>query len=253
MSSLTQPRGPLPARVYWTRRLILLAVALLLLVTIARVLGGGSDAKGSGDKAQQVSGAVTSSGPTGVSDGPTGVAPSTAVTSGKPTRKAPLAAPSGPCDPEKLVVTPEGGRQPNDGHVELVLKVSTPEEACTFEVSPKTVVLKIVSGADSIWSSQQCAALPTKDVIARQALPAEVAFNWNGRRSDEDCSRAAGWATPGYYHAIAATLGGEPTDTQFQLTRPAAVIVTVTPKPRNSTASSTVSGTATGSASATAR
>ena len=45
MSSLTQPRGPLPARVYWTRRLILLAVAALLLVTLARVLTGGSDGK----------------------------------------------------------------------------------------------------------------------------------------------------------------------------------------------------------------
>jgi hypothetical protein len=244
MSSLTQPRGPLPARVYWTRRLILLAVATLLLVTLARVLTGGSDGKttdgGKADKSASLTGATTTGSGSPSTTGPTGAAAATTTASGKPGGKVPLAAPSGPCDPEKLVVTPEGGRQPNDGHVAIVLSVSTPEEACTFQVSPKTVVLKIVSGADNIWSSQQCVALPTKDVIARKALPAEVTFDWNGRRSDEDCSRSAGWATPGYYHAIAATLGGEPADVQFALTRPPAVVVTVTPKPKPSpTASST--------------
>jgi hypothetical protein len=92
---------------------------------------------------------------------------------------------------------------------------------------------------DNIWSSQQCpSSIREADVVVRSAVPAEVVVNWDGRRSDEDCSRSAGWATPGYYHAIAATLGGEPTDTQFQLTRPPAVVVTVTPKPKPSASSS---------------
>ena len=36
-------RGPLPARVYWRRRLVLLGVGLVLVVGIGRLLGGGSD------------------------------------------------------------------------------------------------------------------------------------------------------------------------------------------------------------------
>ena len=45
MPSTVRPRGPLPARVYWTRRIVVLAVPLLLVVVLARVLGGSSDGK----------------------------------------------------------------------------------------------------------------------------------------------------------------------------------------------------------------
>ena len=45
MPSTVRPRGPLPARVYWTRRLIVLGVPLLLVVVLARILGGSSDGK----------------------------------------------------------------------------------------------------------------------------------------------------------------------------------------------------------------
>ena len=45
MPTTVRPRGPLPARVYWTRRLVVLVVPLLLVVVLARVLGGSADGK----------------------------------------------------------------------------------------------------------------------------------------------------------------------------------------------------------------
>ena len=255
MSSLTQPRGPLPARVYWTRRLILVAVGLLLLVTIARVLGGGSDGKGTDNpKAQQAAAELRTSSTAGSSGTTTGAVPSASTTSGKPGRKAPLASPSGPCEPDDVKVTPTIRTAAGGQTIPLGLALTSSVPACTFTVSSKTVVLKIISGKDNIWSSQQCPrSIPTTDVVVRSAVPAEVVVNWDGRRSDEDCSRSAGWADLGYYHAIAATLGGEPTDTQFQLTRPPAVFVTVTPKPKPSATTSAATTTGATSATASAR
>src|SRR3954470_16369934 len=52
MPALT--RGPLPARVYWVRRILALAVAVLLVVGIARLLGGGSDGSSEPEGAAQV-------------------------------------------------------------------------------------------------------------------------------------------------------------------------------------------------------
>lgn len=231
MSGLATPRGPLPARVYWTRRMVLLAVAVLLVVTLGRVLTGGSDGSGDAgatknDKAAQVAGVPSSTG------ADVAGAATTAATPGAKAGKAPLAQPDGPCKPDDLTVAAEIGTTPNDGQVEIVLAVSGTEEACTFTFSQESVVVKISSGADNIWSSQQCKTLPSQDVVVRSALPAKVPFVWNGHRSDEDCSRSAAWAKAGSYHVIAAPLGGEPTDVQFELTRPPAVVVTKTAKPK---------------------
>ena len=41
MSTVTRPRGPLPRRVYWVRRLLVLGIALALVFGIGRLLGGG--------------------------------------------------------------------------------------------------------------------------------------------------------------------------------------------------------------------
>ena len=238
------PRGPLPARVYWVRRGILVAVALLLVLVIGKLLVGGSDGtekQADGGKAQLVG--TESSGSSSAEPTSSSTATDVVVPKGK---DVPLAEPSGPCDPEKLTVTPGGGKRPNDGRVEMPLVVSTSEEACTFAFGPDSVAVKITSGADNIWSTQQCSVLPTADLVVRAAKPARVAFIWNGHRADDTCSRAADWAGIGSYHAVAATLGGEPTDTQFELTGPPEVIVTKTAKPKPTptpTATATKSGT----------
>jgi len=237
MSGVARPRGPLPPRVYWTRRALVLVVAFLLVFGIARVLGGGSDGKSpAGDTAEQAAADQTPSTTTSATDTP----------KAKPGKKKKpvLAQPDGPCDPADITVKARIERAANDGRIGIPLMLTGTDAACTWTVSPSSLVVKIISGDDRIWSSQQCPRLvPQQAVVVRSAVATKVVLIWNGRRSDEDCTSAsAGFALPGSYHVIAAALGGEPTDVQFLLTGPPRETVTVTPKPKQKTSKPTRSG-----------
>jgi hypothetical protein len=229
MSALTRPRGPLPPRVYWTRRLLLLSVAVVLVVGIAQVLGRGSDGKEPDPRAQVVAGTPTPS--TTPEASPTRRQRDKKPKKPRPTA-TPLAQPSGPCLDSDVVVTPQVTKASAGGDVAISLLVTSKlSEACTFEVSPRTVVLKLASGDDRIWSSQECPrAVPEVSVVARRTVPGTAVVTWNGQRSNEGCTQAAGWALPGYYHAEAAALGSEATDVQFLLGP--AEARTITPKPK---------------------
>lgn len=235
MTPVTRPRGPLPARVYWVRRALVLATAFLLVFGFARLLGGGNDGDpGAGDSAVGVSGETTESGD-GVTDDE---AADDANDDATPRRKknkpkrTPLARPDGPCDPADLSVEADLKRTPADDEIEIPLTVSGTADACTWTISNETLALKITSGSDMIWSSQQCPRIEEEDLVVRSAKPATTTFVWNGRRSDEECSRTTDWADVGSYHVIAAPFGGEPTDVQFELVtpKPERIVKTVRPK-----------------------
>lgn len=227
-----QPRGPLPARVYWTRRLVLVGLALLLVAGFARLLGDSSDGSSSGGDTATTAGATTTT------------APSADVTTEPVKRKRkkkqtptepPLAEPTGPCVSSDIVATPVVPVAQGGGDVALTLNLRTVQTpACTWSVSPDTLTVSITSGNDSIWSSRECpTSLPVQDVVVRQAVDAPISVVWNAKRSDEECSAYTDWALPGFYHVEAAALGGEPTEIQFELVRPASAVITktVTPKP----------------------
>ncbi len=234
MSSLT--RGPLPARVYWRRRVMVLGSAFLLVFAFARLLGAGSDASSAPEEeAAQVSADRTTptSGPSVVTTSPTG------SSQGKPGKhhkssQAPVPAePDGPCADEDVVVTPEvkGAIAGRDVHIKL--KLNTREsEACTWKVSRDTLTLKVTSGKDDIWSTRQCPrAIQAHEVVVRRDTSTSIGVTWNSRRSDDGCSRLTEWALPGYYHIEVAALAGEPTDEQFQLEAPTAPVITRSPSP----------------------
>lgn len=121
------------------------------------------------------------------------------------------------------------------GDVAFRLKLTTVESAaCTWRVSAGSVVVKLVSGSDRIWSSQDCpGAVPKMDVIVRKEYPAKVDLSWRGQRSDSTCSRTTAWAQPGWYHVQAAAFGAEPTSEQFELRAPVPETITQTPKPES--------------------
>jgi hypothetical protein len=216
---------------------MVLAVAMGLVFGIAQLLQGGADTAG---EAAQVVGAQPSSG----SSTPT-TRPEPAAKTAEPTSKSakkarqpgktrtPLPQPSGPCTADDIVVTPAvDGAAHAGSRVTFRLDVTTlSSPACTWQVSAESLAVKIVSGSDRIWSTQDCPeALREVDVVARQEKAATVALVWRGQRSDATCSRTTDWAQPGWYHVQAAAFGAEPTDVQFEL-RPA-VRATITPKPK---------------------
>ena len=265
MTALTSPKGPLPPRVYWTRRGVLLGVVLLLVFGIARVLGGGSDATSDAPQARRAAATQSSAAPTSAAAtdpaAPTTGAPATtdpsAGTPGTPaatpattpaTTPAPgkgrkgrgrepvapvLPTPTSVCANEDVVVTPSADGAEAGARVQLVLTLRTrATPACTWQVSPDSVTLKITSGSDDIWSSQECPrAVPTQDVTLYRDTDTAVPVVWSGRRSDEECSRLTEAAMPGWYHVAAAAYAGEPTSVQFELGVPAPVTITKTVEP----------------------
>ncbi len=240
MTTVTRPRRPLPARVYWTRRLLLVVVAFALVFGLAHLLGAG----GSGSPSAQPVGADAST------TAPGSAAPDTAVTTpqasptgagrknrtGTPT-PTPLAEPTGACAGSDVVATPSLKRTAYAGSpVVFTMTLGTlTSPACTFDVSSRSMVVKVTSGEDRIWSSQECSgAVPKQSVVVRRDQPVTVSVGWNGQRSDSDCTRSTAWAEPGFYHVVAASFGADPVDVQFELKSPVPQTITATPTPSTS-------------------
>jgi hypothetical protein len=244
MPTTVRPRGPLPARVYWTRRIIVLAVPILLVVVIARVLGGSADGKDESTATATRAGATTAATTAAPTAGPTvEVAPGTGK-KGKKGRKnrtedvvppePVLAEPTGPCTESDIVATPVLTSAPGGADVPITINLRTiSAEACTWQASPETMTVTITSGSDYIWSSRECpASIPPQDVVVRQAVDAPVVVTWSAKRSDEECTQWTDWAMPGFYHVQAAALGGDATDVQFELTGAVPAVVTTTADPQ---------------------
>ena len=249
MSALTTPKGPLPARVYWFRRVMLLTVVFLVVFGSARLLAGSGDGQ-SGDAARTVSAphavekepSTTDASATEGAEAEGAQEESTQepVPMQEPTpTPPPLPQPTGVCNNEDVVVTPKVAKKRTGPKVRINLVLRGADAACTWQVSPATVTVKIDSGKrsspDDIWQSRQCPqVIPTKDVTVYAETNTVVPITWNGRRSDADCSNTTEWAKLGWYHIKAAAYAGEPTDVQFELTRPTPVTVvkTIEPKPK---------------------
>lgn len=244
MTSVTRPKGPLPARVYWTRRLLLLGIVLAVAFGTTRLLPEGDAGPSAGPAARPAAGSPTApqSPSLGPSAGPTPEAAAGGKARGRAAaprspRRTPLAQPEGTCADEDVTVAPAVQPPAVAGQdVTVLLEItSRTAAACYWEVSDDSVVLRLSSGDDRIWSSQDCpAAVPTEEVVVRRAdsrRTASVPVVWSGQRSDSRCSRTTSWANPGWYHATAAALSGEPTDEQFELVAPVAPTITPTPSP----------------------
>jgi len=146
-----------------------------------------------------------------------------------------LTQPTGPCRAADLVVTPSVKGTAYAGRLTTfrLSVTSMTSVACTWGVSARSLVVKLTSGTDPIWSTQDCpSAVPHEQVVVRTGLFTTVFVRWDGQRSQGRCSRATPWALPGYYHVTAAALGANPVDQQFQLYRPVPATITAKPKPR---------------------
>jgi hypothetical protein len=237
-------RGRLPARVYWVRRLMVLGIAGLLVVGVAKMLGGSSDASSGDDAARTVAATSPSTGEAVPST------PAISDPSSPATRSArhhhrhhaadpvtPVAMPSGPCAASDVAITPSVPRPVAGRDITLVLDVSSLNApACTWSLSSKTLAMRITSGNDLIWTTTQCArAIPTQDLVLRQSQPNRVRLSWDAQRSEPGCPARSQWALPGTYHLQVAALAGRPQSVTFLLTAPSPAEVTRTAHPHHRT------------------
>ncbi|MGO1315917.1 MAG: hypothetical protein ACTMIR_02605 [Cellulomonadaceae bacterium] len=228
MGTLRHPAGPLPARVYWVRRLLVLGVVLAVLVAVIALVGrlGADAAPGAADGAT----------PSAQGDGAGGDAAGGDATEGE--------AAEGEAD---AAATAEGEATEGDGDgtadeaaetqaagvprectaadmaVSLVSDASTypagqnpvftvevravGDEPCLVDVSDAARALVIVSGSAHVWSSAECREVAARTVLLAPEQVDAQTISWDRTRTDGQCERELPVATAGTYRASVELLG----------------------------------------------
>jgi hypothetical protein len=211
-----------------------LGVAVLLVVGVARLLGGSSDASSGPDRAATVADTAAAT-LTPSTNGPANTGKHhrhKSATAADPATQ--VAMPSGPCAPDDIAMTPSVPKPIAGSDVTIVLDISTiTTPACTWTLSSRTLAMKITSGNDLIWTTVECSrTIPAQDLVLRLGEPVRVRLTWDARRSEPGCPGATKWALPGTYHVHVAALAGQPADVAFLLSAPSPADVTRTAHPK---------------------
>lgn len=141
--------------------------------------------------------------------------PSKAATTA-PTAKAPTPA----CTPSQLRVTLRGDqslkvKQKTTFTVSLINGGPT---TCVVSVTPSTFELKVYSGTDRIWSTDDCStAVDPLEKAVDSEDQVEWTLSWNGRRSADDCKNRSEIPLPGTYVATAQLKGADPVQLRMTL------------------------------------
>jgi hypothetical protein len=242
-------RGPLPAGVYWRRRLFVLALAATLVFLVASVLTGGSDGQDDVPVARQAGHEVEPSQTITVDQGRTAGGdeqPGPQGRKGKrnlgpqqgPTFDPTLLAakPSGNCEPADVRITPRVESAVAGRPVTIGLALQTEQaEACYFRVGSDKVTIKVTRGQRTLWRSSHCpAAVPSTSVVVRRLIATVVEMEWSpfpeGTRHGKECPGTKDWLLPDDYRVVAAALGGEPGESSFTLAEPEPETIVKEPK-----------------------
>lgn len=169
MSTIRNPVGPQPSRVYWRRRLVVGIVFVLVIVVIILVVARCSSGGGT---------------PTGTSTTPKPTNSSTSTSN-------PNTGDAEACDPAKVsieAVTDAAGYDPGvNPQLSLVVK-STETVPCTFEVGTDVQEFTITSGDEVIWKSSDCQVDPAaRTQLLQPGVPvSSAAIAWDRTRSSPD-------------------------------------------------------------------
>lgn len=182
MSTVLRPVGPLPPKVYWIRRAVLLGIIAIIILLLATQCGGGG-----GGKNKPNSHPATT--PTGTS----------------------TSAPSIPaCDPQALKATVSTdtttytvNQAPN-----LTATLANPgTTTCKLSRSAAAEIWTVKSGTPTIWTTEGCSAGPVAPHLKIAAgATKQLSIQWNGHLRGSDCNDGA-VAQPGTYR-LYATIDG---------------------------------------------
>jgi hypothetical protein len=219
--------------VYWVRRALVLAVALGLVLLLARLIG--SDG-GSRETAAATTPSVTPSAGGTLSAPPSSTASSGPRHSTDPSSKSTSNSTSKPSTERTSSNHPAEGRQCSASNVRLVLSpahrvvrsgavlnvgltLSAAQGSCTAALDPSRLGVTIMSGKDRIWTSTHCPkAIPRATLVLAAGKESSSTVSWDGRRSLPDCKPGGAVAKPGTY-VIQATYAGRLTTPQaFRVT-----------------------------------
>jgi hypothetical protein len=206
--ALLHPRGPLPPAVYWRRRLLTLGVVVVLLALVVRscTTGGGTHSLG---QSTGPSGPVSPTGSPSRSAAPRTTAPASSASPSASRTASPTASPtpSGspkPCAAADLVLSAKADAQTYAAGRHPVLTIGIANKgrvACTRDVGQPAREIKVTSGNDRVWSSDDCSTGGAAQVVTLQPGAAPVTFSvtWSRKRSAPGCKAGQAETPPGTY------------------------------------------------------
>ncbi|HKE68919.1 MAG TPA: hypothetical protein VKB55_06675 [Nocardioidaceae bacterium] len=223
MNTVARPRGPLPPRVYWVRRLALLAVVLLVGWLMLRWIDGGGS--GATPPDETPAGATQSEQPT-----PTQTKHRDSQRGHDKSRTAQVKdvaenfqRPHEECDLTQVSVVPSVTDPAYAGEpVQMTLRVSSASSsACSLSLDGDHLLVSISEGHDVVWDSTHCTDdVPVVDLALQPHWSTLVDFTWSGLHSGRQCTPDSTPADPGSYTVQAAVLEGEPSQADFDLVAP---------------------------------
>jgi hypothetical protein len=204
LRTLLRPAGPLPAGVYWRRRLVVFAATVLVVVLAMVVTSTGNRAGASATRAPGGTGhrpAVAASPSAGAE--PVGTPAATS-----PASRHPAAGP-----PRRPAAVPRCGRG------DLSLTATTDRRSYTAGALPRFVLavrdsggrrcradlasparsFLVLSGSDRIWSSADCETAGHAVVALRPGQRLRFVATWPRSRSRPGCQPRPAVARPGTY------------------------------------------------------
>jgi hypothetical protein len=199
--SVLRPIGPLPARVYWVRRVLLAALVILALLVASWAWGAVS---GSGSSASPGSSPGTGSSP-GATPSSSGGSPSPSTsTSPSPSPSVSKSATGTPACADStitVVATPGKTTYPADEDPRFTVKVTnTSKKTCTRDVGQKAMELKVSKGDTRIWSSDDCAPGGSAKVVTLKAAQSyTTSVVWSRTTSKAGCPDGQPDAPAGTY------------------------------------------------------
>lgn len=230
MSSVVRPSGPLPSGVYWVRRLVLVLVLVAVVALVWwYVPRPGSDDGGSPSSAGSARSQSQDTEPTQtVSASPDTPPESDRKGRSQPARDVPerpkpdkkrLAQPTGECEPaevgiEVVVDNAEAG----EGTSARLRLISEVEPACTLAITPDSLALRVTSGSDTVWTSQECPdSVLSRQLVVREGRSTAYTFDWDGKRSVVSCQGPGEVAAAGGYWFEAALVGADVEKAYFEV------------------------------------
>lgn len=179
------PVGPLPASVYWRRRVVLLVLLVAGLLLLRSCVGGSEAPRRTGTTASPK---PTTSTRAGTTPSPTR----------SPVRTGPVTCADSVL---RLAVTSDLRTYPQGTSPRFTVRVTnTSGTSCRRDLGGKQVELRVYSGEDRIWSSDDCGDTDGRllqTIGARSYL--ETVMTWPGTRSRPGCAGERPKAQPGTY------------------------------------------------------
>ncbi|QHT57217.1 hypothetical protein GXP71_14800 [Cellulomonas sp. H30R-01] len=207
---VVRPAGPLPARVYWVRRVVVLGIPLLLVVLVVWLVAGRGSATPPADASPQDT--PSSEPKTEVETPAADDDEDTEDTSGVP--------PTCTAEVLALAIAATAESFPEGTSPSFTVSITnTGTQPCVVDAGDTQREIVITSGVDRVWSSKDCpvAGNETRTLLLAGGAADESTLAWNRVRSAQGCPADQPTPGAGTYSAAFTLAGATATPVVFGL------------------------------------